>query len=75
MECADRETMRALQLERLQEEVKYEYEHVPYYAEKMDRAGVKPEDIRTKDDLKKLVESEMMTPAEYKEITGEKYGK
>ncbi len=29
----------------------------------------------TKDDLKKLVESEMMTPAEYKEITGEKYGK
>ena len=34
MECADRETMRALQLERLQEEVKYEYEHVPYYAER-----------------------------------------
>ena len=51
MECADRETMRALQLERLQEEVKYEYEHVPYYAEKMDRAGVKPEDIQTLEDI------------------------
>ena len=35
MECADREVMRDLQLKRLQEEVKYEYEHVPYYAEKM----------------------------------------
>ena len=51
MECADRETMRKLQLERLQEEVKYEYEHVPYYAEKMDREGVKPEDIRTLEDI------------------------
>ena len=43
MECADRETMRALQLERLQATVKYEYENVPYYAAKMDKAGVKPE--------------------------------
>ena len=51
MECADRETMRALQLERLQEEVKYEYEHVPYYAAKMDKAGVKPEDIQTLEDI------------------------
>ena len=51
MECADRETMRALQLERLQTEVKYEYEHVPYYAEKMDKAGVKPEDIQTLEDI------------------------
>ena len=51
IECADRETMRKLQLERLQEEVSYEYENVPYYAEKMDRAGVKPEDIRTLEDI------------------------
>ena len=43
--------MRDLQLKRLQEEVKYEYENVPYYAEKMDKAGVKPEDIRTLEDI------------------------
>ena len=51
MECADRETMCAVQLERLQATVKYEYEHVPYYAAKMDKAGVKPEDIRTLEDI------------------------
>ncbi|MBQ9014705.1 MAG: phenylacetate--CoA ligase [Firmicutes bacterium] len=51
MECADRETMRQLQLERLQASVKYEYENVPYYAAKMDKAGVKPEDIQTLEDI------------------------
>ncbi|MDO5490873.1 MAG: phenylacetate--CoA ligase [Bacillota bacterium] len=54
MECADRETMCALQLERLQETVKYEYEHVPHYAAKMDKAGVKPEDIVTLEDISLL---------------------
>ena len=42
MECADRETMRALQLEKLKKTVKYEYDNVPYYRKKMDDAGVKP---------------------------------
>ena len=54
MECADRETMRNVQLERLQEVVKYEYEHVPYYAAKMDKAGVRPEDIHTLEDIELL---------------------
>jgi len=54
LECADRETMRALQLEKLKSSVKYEYENVPYYAAKMDEAGVKPEDIRTLEDIAML---------------------
>ena len=54
MECADRETMRALQLKKLKETVRYEYDNVPYYREKMDKAGVKPEDIQTLEDIKKL---------------------
>ena len=54
MECADRETMRAVQLERLQATVKYEYENVPYYAAKMDKAGVRPEDIQTLEDIELL---------------------
>ena len=54
MECADRETMRALQLEKLKSSVKYEYEHVPYYAAKMDESGVKPEDVETLEDIQIL---------------------
>ena len=54
MECADRETMRALQLKKLKATVKYEYDNVPYYREKMDKAGVKPEDIQTLEDIRKL---------------------
>lgn len=54
MECADRETMRALQLNKLKETVRYEYDNVPYYREKMDKAGVKPEDIQTLEDIRKL---------------------
>lgn len=54
MECADRETMRALQLKKLKETVRYEYDNVLYYREKMDKAGVKPEDIHTLEDIRKL---------------------
>lgn len=54
MECADRKTMRKIQLKKLQETVKYTYENVPYYKEKLDKAGVKPEDIKTLEDIQKL---------------------
>ena len=54
MECADRETMRALQLKKLKETVRCEYDNVPYYRDKMDKAGVKPEDINTLEDIRKL---------------------
>jgi len=54
MECADRETMRALQLEKLQKTVKHGYENVPHYKKAMDEVGVKPEDIKTLEDITKL---------------------
>lgn len=54
MECADRETMRALQLEKLKKTVKHGYENVPHYKETFDKAGVKPEDIQTLEDITKL---------------------
>ena len=53
-ECMDRESMRALQTERLIKAVKYVWERVPQYRNKMDEAGLKPEDIRSLDDLKLL---------------------
>lgn len=53
-ETLSRAEMEKLQLERLQETVKRVYEKVPYYRAKMDEKGVKPEDIKTLQDLQKL---------------------
>lgn len=54
METMSREEMRALQLQRLKDIVKYAYENVPVYKKKYDEAGVKPEDIQTLEDIEKL---------------------
>ena len=54
IECMDRSEIIKLQNERLRNVVKYEYERVPLYRERMDKKGIKPEDIRTIDDLKYL---------------------
>ena len=53
-ETLSRKEMEALQLERLKETVARVYERVEPYRKKMDEAGVKPEDIKSLDDLKKL---------------------
>ena len=39
------EQIKALQSERLVEQVKYVYDHVEFYRNRMDEAGVKPEDV------------------------------
>ena len=54
MECATRDEMKALQSFRLSQTVRRVYENVPYYRERMEKAGVTPEDIHGIDDLKKL---------------------
>ena len=54
MECMAREDMRKLQSERLAATVKRCYENVPFYKRKMDELGVKPEDIKSIDDVTKL---------------------
>ncbi|MEU3528696.1 phenylacetate--CoA ligase PaaK [Streptomyces sp. NPDC038707] len=43
--------LRALQLERLRASLRHAYEHVPFYRESFDKAGVRPEDCRTLADL------------------------
>ena len=53
-ETLSREEMEALQLERLKETVFRVYEKVEPYRRKMDEAGIKPEDIKSLADLKKL---------------------
>ena len=48
------EELKALQLELLQKLVKNTYEKSEFYKKKMDEKGVKPEDIKTLDDIRKL---------------------
>ncbi len=54
IETMPREKLEELQLKRLQETVNRVYENVKPYREKMDKAGIKPDDIKTLDDLSKL---------------------
>ena len=54
IECASRETLRQIQSQRLVKMVKHCYEHVPFYKKKFDEIGLRPEDIRSIDDLQKL---------------------
>ena len=54
IEQMDRAEMRALQLERLKKIVKYAYDRVPFYKNKFDAIGLKPEDIQTLEDIKKI---------------------
>lgn len=54
IETMSRRSMRALQLKRLKEIVAYAYSRVPFYKKKYDEAGVKPSDIKTLEDIRKL---------------------
>ncbi len=54
VECMDRDELKKLQLQRLQKTVRLVYERVPLYRQRMDALGVKPEDIQTLDDLRRL---------------------
>ena len=53
-ETLPRAEIEAIQLKRLKETVTYIYERVEPYRKKMDEAKVKPEDIQTLQDLRKL---------------------
>ena len=48
------EQIQALQSKRLTEQVRFVYDNVKFYHDKMDEAGVKPEDIKGIEDLHKL---------------------
>ena len=46
--------LKELQEQKLKELVHYVYQHSPFYKKKFDDAGVKPDDIKTLDDVNKL---------------------
>lgn len=47
--------MRKIQLSKLQKQMEYVYHSSPYHRERFDRKGIKPEDIRTFEDLREKV--------------------
>ena len=53
-ECMSREQMRQLQGERLRKLVHRVYHNVPFYRDKMQQAGMIPDDIRSIDDIVRL---------------------
>lgn len=54
IECADREAIRAIQLEKLKRQVAHAYANVAWYRERMDETGVSPDDIESLDDVRRL---------------------
>lgn len=54
LETLPRPKLKALQGERLREQVAYVYERVPFYRQALDERGLKPGDIRGLEDIHKL---------------------
>jgi phenylacetate-CoA ligase len=54
IESASRDEIAGLQLQRLKMTLSRVYEHVPHYRKAFDAKGVRPEDLRSLDDLKKF---------------------
>lgn len=54
IECASQEQIKAWQDERLVKQVKHVYDNVEFYRKRMDDMGMKPEDIKGREDLHKL---------------------
>ncbi len=54
MECASRDEIEAIQLERLKSTVERCYNNVPHYRKKLDAAGVHPGDIKSLRDITKI---------------------
>lgn len=53
-ECMPEEELRKFQLDKLKETVAWVYERVPFYKQKFDEAGIKPDDIQSLEDVSKL---------------------
>lgn len=54
IECADRKTIKDMQLERLKDVVNRAYNNVPFYRRKFDEIGLKPEHIKTLKDIEHI---------------------
>ena len=68
IETMSRDELKALQLERLKRQVKYNYENSIFYKRKFDSVGCLPEDIQSFEDFEKIP---LMTKNEHREAQEE----
>ncbi len=54
LECMDRAQLREYQLEKLRVQLRHVHANSPFYRRKLDRAGIKPDDIRTMADMREI---------------------
>ena len=54
IECASRDEIKAIQSEKLVNQIRHVWGNVPYYRKKMEEKGITPDDIQSVDDLYKL---------------------
>ncbi len=54
IECAPVEKIKEMQQEKLLHQVQYVWDNVPYYRKKMEEKGVRPEDVKSLEDISKL---------------------
>ncbi len=54
IECASREELRSIQLERLRETLEQVYERVPLYRQRLQEARIEPDSIQSLDDLQRI---------------------
>ena len=74
IETLSRDEIRSLQLKRLKKQVMYNYENSPFYRNKFEAVGAKPEDIQSFDDFTQIP---LMTKDEHRRAQEEsidKYG-
>lgn len=53
-ETITRDKLEELQLQRLQQTLRHAYENVPFYRKSFDEAGIKPDSVKSLDDLQKV---------------------
>lgn len=54
LECTSRPQRERYQLEKLREQLAYIYDRSPFYRRKLDGAGIRPDDVRSMDDVRRI---------------------
>lgn len=68
IETLTRDEIRALQLEKLKKQVHYNYDNSPFYKNKFEQSGARPEDIKTFEDFTRIA---VMTKDEHRKAQEE----
>lgn len=58
LETMPREALRDLQLRTFREQLTHAYENAPFYREKLEAAGIDPEDVQTMADVREVPTTE-----------------